>query len=321
MSGDGGARAEGHLDVGDGQRIWWYEAGHPGGTPAVVLHGGPGSGSNPRAARFFDPAAYRVVLFDQRQCGRSTPHAADPATDLTVNTTDRLLGDIERLRIARGVDRWVVQGHSWGALLGVLYAQRHPERVRALVLVGCPLGRRAEIDWLYRGLALFLPEEFERFRAAVAPGDSDRDGDGDLVEAVHRLVNDPDPAVRRAAAAAFHDWEWASVSADPAAEPPPSWGDPGFQLARARIVTHFFRRNCWLADDDVLAGAGALAGIPGVLITGRLDLGTPLRGAWELARAWPDAELVAVPNAGHSTGDRGMAAAIRAATDRFAPVP
>jgi proline iminopeptidase len=311
-SGTGGP--EGSLDVGDGQRIWWYEAGNPDGTPAVVLHGGPGSGSNPRAASFFDESAYRVVLFDQRQCGRSAPHASDLATDLSTNTTEHLLADLECLRQDRDVDRWVVYGHSWGALLGVLYAQRNPQRVRAVVLVGCPLGRRSEIDWLYGGVGMFLPAEFERFRNAVPP----EDRDGDLIEAYHRLVHDPDPEVRRAAAAAFHDWEWASVSADADKAPPGSWFDARFQLARARIVTHYLRQNCWLDDDAVLRRADALTGIPGVLVTGRLDLGAPVRGAWELAHAWPDAELIVVPNAGHSAGDIGMYEAIRTATDRFA---
>ncbi|MEJ7584610.1 MAG: prolyl aminopeptidase [Acidimicrobiales bacterium] len=304
----------GYLDVGDGNRVWWYEAGDPDGTPAVVLHGGPGSGSNPGVVSSFDQTAYRLVLFDQRQCGRSEPHASDLATDLATNTTEHLLADLERLREHRGVERWVVYGHSWGALLGARYAQRHPRRVRALVLVGCPVGRRSEIDWLYRGLAMFLPAEFERFGDVVAPADRD----GDLIEAYNRLVHDGDPEVRRVAAAAFHDWEWASVSADAGREPPSSWFDPAFQLARARIVTHFFGHNCWLGDDTLLGDADSLAGIPGVLITGRLDLCTPVEGAWQLARAWPDAELVIVPDAGHFAGDVGMHRAIRAATDRFA---
>jgi proline iminopeptidase len=305
---------EGHLDVGDGNRIWWCEAGNPAGTPAVVLHGGPGSGSNPAAPSWFDLDAFRVVRFDQRQCGRSTPSASDPATDLATNTTGHLLADLEALRVARGIDCWVVVGHSWGALLGVLYALRHPERVRAMVLVGCPMGRRSEIDWLYGGVGMFLPAELERLRAAVPAADRG----GDLVEAYHRLVEDPDPGVRRAAAAALHEWEWACAHVDAAAEPPPSWLDPAFQLARARIVTRYFRHHCWVDDDTVLGGAAALAGIPALLVTGRLDLGAPLRGAWELARAWPGAELVVVAGAGHSAADPGMPAAIRAATDRFA---
>jgi len=314
--GDARGRA-GHLDVGDGDRIWWYEIGDPAGTPAVVLHGGPGSGSNPAAASFFDDSVYRVILFDQRQCGHSTPHASDPATDLSSNTTEHLLADLERLRNARKVERWIVYGHSWGALLGVLYAQRHPERVRALVLVGCPIGRRSEIDWLYRGVGMFLPAEFESFQEAVPP----EDRGGNLIEAYHRLVNDLDPDVCRAAAAAFHDWEWASVSADADTRPPKSWLDTRFQLARARIVTHFFRHNCWLQDEHVLRNADALAGIPGALVTGRLDLNAPVVGAWELARTWPDANLVIVPDAGHSAGDPGMFRAIRAATDRLADSP
>lgn len=307
----------GHLDVGGGHRLWWYEAGSPEGTPAVLLHGGPGSGSSPASAGLFDASAYRLVLFDQRQCGRSTPHAGDPLVDLTTNTTEHLLADIEVLREDRGIDRWVVYGHSWGALLGVLYAQRHPDRVRALILVGCPTGRRSETEWLYGGVGMFFPAEFDRFRRVVP--ESARDGD--LVESYHQLVEGPDPSIRRSAAAAFHEWEWTLVSADADSQPPPTWLEPSFQLARARIVTNYFRNGCWLEDDDILRGADALAGIPGVLITGRLDVSTPVRSAWDLVQHWPGSELVIVPNAGHAASDGGMYEAIRSATDRFADAP
>jgi proline iminopeptidase len=305
---------QGMLDVGDGNRIAWEMCGNPDGHPVVVLHGGPGSGRSTWARRFFDPAAYRIILFDQRGCGASTPHAGDPATDLAVNTTDHLMRDMERLRDHLGVERWLVFGHSWGCTLGLAYAQRHPGQVSALVLVGVTMTRRSEIDWLYRGLAPIFPEQWSRFREGVPEGARD----GDLVAAYYRLLNDPDPTVHEKAARDWHDWEAASISADPDAAPPQRWSDSRFRLARARIVTHYFHHNGWLEDGQLLKGAGALAGIPGVMVQGRLDLEAPLVTAWELARAWPDGDLVVVPHAGHSDGDAGMAEAIVAATDRFA---
>jgi proline iminopeptidase len=304
----------GRLDVGDGNLVYWEVCGHPEGKPAVVLHGGPGSGCSPAMRRFFDPGAYRVVLLDQRGCGRSTPHASDPATDLSVNTTEHLLGDLERLRLHLGIDGWLVLGSSWGSTLGLAYAERHPERVSELVLVGVTTTRRAEIDWLYRGVGLRFPEAWARFRAGVPPADRD----GDLVEAYHRLLESPDPGVRAAAARAWTAWEWALSSVEPPPRLPPPWSDPDFQLARARIVTHYFRHGAWLEEGQLLRHAGALAGIAGVLVNGGLDAQSPVDTASELARRWPDADLVVVGGAGHSTGDPGMAEAVVRATDRFA---
>jgi len=307
----------GLLDVGDGNRIAWEQSGNSDGNPAVLLHGGPGSGRSTSARRYFDPAAYRIVLFDQRGCGLSTPHAGDPETDLSVNTTQHLLADMERLREHLGVGRWLVFGHSWGTTLGLAYAERHPERVSALVLVGVTMTRQAEIDWLYRGLAPLFPEEWAKFRAGVP----EPERDGDLVAAYRRLLDDPDPAVSAKAAQDWHDWEAASLSADPGAEPPRSWSDPTFRLARARIVTHYFRHRAWLDDGQLLQDAKKLAGIPGVMVQGRLDLEAPPVTAWQLSKAWPSGDLVIVPNAGHSDADAGMAEAIIAATDRFARFP
>jgi proline iminopeptidase len=307
---------QGMLDVGDGNRIAWEVCGNPDGKPAVALHGGPGSGRSTWARRYFDPAAFRIILFDQRGCGASTPHAGDTETDLAVNTTAHLLRDMERLREHLGVERWLVFGHSWGCTLGLAYAERHPGRVSALVLVGVTMTRRSEIDWLYRGLAPIFPEQWTRFREGVPEGARD----GDLVAAYYGLLNDPDPAVHEKAARDWHDWEAASITVDPDAAPPQRWSDPRFRLARARIVTHYFHHDGWLEDGALLKGAGALAGIPGVMVQGRLDLEAPLATAWELARAWPDGDLVVVPHAGHSDSDAGMAEAITAATDRFAGV-
>ncbi len=304
----------GLLDVGAGNRIYWEVCGNPEGKPAVVLHGGPGSGCSTGARRFFDPDAYRIVLFDQRGCGRSTPPASDLRTELSVNTTEHLLGDIELLRQHLGIDQWLIFGGSWGSTLGLAYAERNPQRVSEIVLVGVTMTRRSEIDWLYEGVAPLFPEQWLRFQGGVP----ELERDYDLVEAYHRLLHDPDPAVRAKAAKDWHDWEAALLSIDPNAKAPPPWSQPDFRMGRARIVTHYFRHGAWLEDGILLREADALAGIPGVMVQGRLDLGAPLVTAWELAQAWPDSELVIVQGAGHSAADPGMSKAAVAATDRFA---
>lgn len=304
----------GMLDVSDSHHIYWESCGNPHGKAAVVLHGGPGSGCTSGMRRYFDPRAYRIVLFDQRSCGRSTPHARDMSTDLAVNTTAHLIADMERLRQHLGLEQWLLFGVSWGSTLALAYAEQHPQHVSAIVLGGVTMTRRAEIGWLYRGVAPLFPAQWAQFRAGV-PG---AEQDGDLVEAYHRRLHDPDPAVRHKAAQDFHNWEAALMSIDPDAKPNPRWADPAFRLARARIVTHYFRHNAFLEDGVLLRNAGALASIPGVLVQGRLDLGSPLVTAWELAQAWPSSELVIVQGAGHSTSDPGMSEAIIAATDRFA---
>ena len=304
----------GWLAVGDGNHIHWETCGNPNGKPAVVLHGGPGSGCTPGLRRNFDPRAYRIVLFDQRGCGRSTPHASDLSIDLAVNTTPHLIADMEQLRQQLGIERWLLFGVSWGSTLALAYAEQHPQRVSAIVLGGVTMTRRAEIDWLYRGVAPLFPAQWAQFRAGVSIAEQE----GDLVEAYYRRLHDPDPTVRHKAAQDFHDWEAALLSVDPDAKPDPCWADANFRLARARIVTHYFRHNAWLEDGILLRNASALTGIPGVLVQGRLDLGGPLVTAWELAQAWPASELLIVQGAGHSTADPGMSEAIIAATDRFA---
>jgi proline iminopeptidase len=304
----------GMLDVGEGNLIYWEVCGNPDGKPAVVLHGGPGSGCSTKARRYFDPTAYRIVLFDQRGCGRSRPHASDLNTDLSVNTTAHLFADIEHLRQHLGLDRWLLFGGSWGSTLGLAYAERYPHRVTEIVLAGVTMTRRSEIDWLYRGVAPLFPEQWARFRAGVPPAERD----GDLVEAYHRLLQNPDPAIHMKAARDWCDWEEALVSVDPDASPDPRRTQPAFQLAFARLVTHYFHHNAWLEDGILLREAGSLAGIPGVMVHGRLDLDAPLVTAWELAQAWPNGELVIVSGAGHATTDPGMSEALVAATDRFA---
>jgi proline iminopeptidase len=266
---------------------------------------------------WFRPGAHRVVSFDQRACGASTPHAGDPDTDLAAVTADRLVDDLEQLRAHLGVDRWLVAGHSWGTTLALAYAEQHPDRVRGLVLVGVTTTSRREIDWLYRDLAAVLPAEWERFVAGVPDGDRA----DDLVAAYHRVLEGPDPAARQRAADAWCEWDLASVSVDPDAPWPVRYADPRFRRARARLCAHVFHREVSLHDGRVLADAGRLARVPGTMVQGRLDLQAPLRTAWELARRWPDGELVVVPGAGHATGDPGMVDAARAATDELADAP
>ncbi len=303
----------GMLDVGDANAIYWETWGNPGGKPVIVLHGGPGSGCSSSLRHLFDLDVFRVVLFDQRGCGRSTPNASDMSTDLAVNTTEYLLADIDALRRRLGVHRWLVFGMSWGSTLGLAYAERHPGRVTEIILAGVTTTTRAEIEWLYRGVSRLFPEQWDRFLAGIP----ETERDGDVIEAYHRLLNDPDPQVRADAAENWSEWEWATASLDPAAKPDARWSDPIFRLARARIVTHYFTHNAWLDEGVLLREAGALAAIPGVMVHGRLDLGSPLITAWELHRAWPTGELVVVPGAGHGLSEPGMAEAVMAAAQRF----
>jgi proline iminopeptidase len=304
----------GMLDVGDGNFVYWETRGNPNGKPAAIVHGGPGSGLEGSKGRSFDPERYRIVIFDQRGCGRSTPHASEPATDMRMNTTEHLLADMERLREHLGVERWLLFGGSWGSTLILAYAERHPERVSEIVIPSVTTTRRSEIDWLYRGVGRFFPEEWERFRAGVPEADRD----GDLLAAYVRLVDDPDPDVRAKATADWLAWEDAVISQEPQGKPN-AYSDrpPAAQLAFVRICAHYFSQGAWLEEGVLLREAHRLAGIPGVLIHGRLDMGSPLVTAWQLARAWPDAELRVIDDSGH-TGSKAMNDEIIAALDRFA---
>ena len=309
--------AHGFLDVGDGHHVYWETCGNPQGKPAVVIHGGPGSGCSPWWRRFFDPRAYRIVLFDQRNCGRSTPHASAPVIELTTNTTAHLIADIERLRQHLGVERWLVRGGSWGSTLALAYAEQYPERVTEMILSGVTTGRHAEMDWLFRGgVSIFFPEQWDQLRAALPPGERD----GDIVAAYYRLLMNPDPAIHQPAAEAWCLWE----SATPAWPPSPGldsrFTDPAYALAFARIVTHYISHYAWLEDGILMRGADALADIPGALINGRFDFQAPIANAWELRRVWPRADLVIVDDAGHSADAPGLTQAIIRATNRFAGV-
>lgn len=304
----------GSLDVG-GDRLYWETCGNRAGKPVVVLHGGPGSGCTPWQRRLFDPDAYRIVLFDQRNCGRSTPNASESDIDLTSNTTLTLIDDIERLRRHLGVERWLVSGGSWGSALALAYAERQPTRVAGMVLWGVNAARRAEFDWLFRGgVGMFFPEQWDRLVGAVP---ADLRG-LDVVDAYSELLFDPDPEVRLRAAYEWCLWESATPSWPPKPGLATRYEDPAFALAFARLVTRYVRHDAWLADDIVLRDLHVLEGIPAVLIQGRFDYQAPLGSAWNVHRAWPGSELVVVDDAGHDAGAAGISDEIVRATDRFA---
>ena len=305
----------GMLEAGDGHLVYWEACGNPQGKPAVVLHGGPGSGCTAWHRRLFDPAAYRIVLFDQRNCGRSTPHASDHKVDLATNTTAHLIADLERLSDRLDIERWLVLGGSWGCTLALAYAEQYPDRVTELVLFGVTTGRRAEFDWLFRGgVAAFFPEQWERLSAALPASERE----SDVVEAYHRLFNDPDPTVRERAAFEWCLWESATPTWPPVSGLAPRFNDEKFRMAFARLVTHYVRHNAWIEDGSLLRDAPRLVDIPGILVNGRFDFQSPIGNAWELKRAWPRAELVIVDDAGHAADKAGITQELVRATDQFA---
>ncbi len=303
--------AEGLLEAGDGQRIFWMQSGNPAGIPVLILHGGPGSGSSAGTRRYFDPQHYRIIQFDQRGCGNSLPHASEPDVDLLTNTTWHSIADIEQLRIMLGIERWTVFGNSWGCTLALIYAETHPDRVSSLLLVGITMTRRTEIDWLYYGLRRFFPQEWARYRAAVPPGGRE----DDLVGAYYHLLCNPDPTIHVKAAVDWHEWEAASILVDPRATLSARWSDPRYVTARARIITHYFHHLAWLDESQILRDISRIVGIPCTMVQGRFDLEAPLVTAWELSQAMPEAELIIVPNAAHSADLAEMSAAIVRAAD------
>jgi proline iminopeptidase len=301
------------LDVGDGQHLYWETCGNPLGTPAVFLHGGPGSGCTVGSRGRFDPALYRSVVFDQRQCGRSTPSVADPAVAIANNTTQHLIDDMERLRLHLGIERWVIFGGSWGVTLGVAYAEQHPQRVIAAIFAAVTLTRPADVHWLYHEVGRYFPEEWESFRQGVPPAARD----GDLVSAYDHLLNiQTDLPTRERAAQQWCDWEATVLSLEPGYTYPKRFLEPAFRMAFARIVAHYFSHAAWLGEDQLLGNAHRLAGVPAVLVHGRLDLGGPADVAWRLARAWPGATLHWV-GSGH-VGGAEMDGRVREAVARFA---
>lgn len=289
----------GMLDVGDGHQVYWECSGNPAGKPVLFLHGGPGSGCTPGQRRFFDPEAYRIVLFDQRGCGRSSPLAEETLAALEANTTAHLIADIERLREHLRVERWIALGLSWGTTLALAYAQAYPERVRALVLALVTTTSRREVQWITEGVGRIFPAEWERFAAAVP----ERLRELPLVAAYATLLADPDPIVHEAAAREWCAWEDAHVSLTPGHQPNPRYETPAFRLRFARLVTHYWRRAAFLEDEQLLRDTPRLNGIAGVLIHGRYDVSSPLETAWRLSRSWSTSRLHILADAGHGGGD------------------
>jgi proline iminopeptidase len=304
----------GMLDVGYGQRIWWETAGNQNGKPAVLLHGGPGSGSSPRWRRWFNPERYLIVQFDQRQCGRSEPNAgASAKVDLSTNTTDHLIADIEMLRKALEIDAWLVWGGSWGTTLALAYAETHPRRVTEMILGSVTTTTNREVDWVTRQMGRIFPTQWDKFVHHLP----EPERGGNLAAAYARLLQDPDPVVHQAAAAAWCKWEDTHVATVPGYQPDPRYQDPRFRLCLARLVTHYWANAAFRGDDELLDHVHRLGSIPGVLLHGKLDISSPLDIPWQLAREWPGAELVVIGDEGHHGGD-AMTTATIAATDRFA---
>ncbi len=305
----------GMLDVGDGNHVYWETCGNPRGKPALVLHGGPGGRASPGHRRYFDPAAYRIVLLDQRGAGRSRPRASVHDTDMSVNTTAHLMADLERLRTHLGIERWLVWGVSWGSVLGLRYAQTHPGVVTELVLTGVATGSNAEVALLTRGLGKVFPKAHERFLAELPPDERD----GNLAAAYNRLLESPDAAVRERAARAWTDWETATIPAPPGSVA--RFQDPEFRMGFARTVTHYWGNDHFLGDGNdegvVLRDAHLLKGIPGTLVQGSLDFGNLLGIVWRLHHTWAESELVIVDEGGHDAGATGDEALL-AATDKYA---
>ena len=301
--------ASGMLDVGDGHQLYYERVGTPGAKPAVFLHGGPGGGFAPSHRRLFDPARYDILLFDQRGCGRSTPHAG-----LEDNTTWHLVADMERLRELVGAEQWLVFGGSWGSTLGLAYAQTHPDRVSELVLRGIFTVSRAEIDWFYRfGVSEVFPEKYARLQAPIPEAER-----GDLVAAYRRRLTGDDAAAQVEAAQAWTRWECETSTLLPNAALGALWLDERYALAFARIENHYFTHGAWLEDGQLLRDADRLRGIPGVIVHGRYDLPCPATYAYALHSVWPEAEFHLIDGAGHAYSEPGILDQLIRATDRFA---
>ncbi|MBB3773120.1 proline iminopeptidase [Angulomicrobium tetraedrale] len=299
----------GMLDTGDGHSIYYERVGTKGGKPVVYLHGGPGAGITPNNRRLFDPARYEVILFDQRGCGRSTPYA-----DLTNNTTWHLVADIERLREKFGFAKWQVFGGSWGSTLALAYAQTHRERVSELILRGIYTVTRAELDWYYRfGVSQMFPEKFERFLAPLATPEER----ADPVRAYRALLTGDDEARKIEAAKAWTIWEGETITLLPDPTVIAAYYEGDYALAFARIENHYFFHDSWLKERQLLDNAHLLTGIPGVIVHGRYDMPCPARYAWELHKAWPEAELHIIEGAGHAYWEPGILDRLIRATDQF----
>jgi proline iminopeptidase len=300
----------GMLDVGDGHSLYWELSGNPDGKPAVFLHGGPGGGSSPKHRRQFNPDKYKILVFDQRGAGKSTPFAG-----LEANTTWHLVEDIEKLRTeVAEVEKWLVFGGSWGSTLSLCYAQAYPERVTELVLRGIFLFHRNELDWLYKyGASELFPEGWDEFTGLIP-----RDERGDLVAAYRRRLTAEDHEVKLAAARAWSTWEALTVTVLPRPEVIAEFQEEHKAVAIARIENHYMANKGWLEEGQLLAGAEKLRGIPGVIVQGRHDCCTPPSAAWKLKQAWPEVDLQIVPDGGHLYDEPGILDGLVRATDRFA---
>lgn len=303
------SRMSGHLDVGDGHQVYYEVCGNPDGKPVIFVHGGPGGGINGTYRRLFDPAAYRIVLFDQRGCGNSTPHAS-----LDANTTWHLVADMERLREHLGVERWQVFGGSWGSTLSLAYAETHPERVTELVLRGIFLLRKLELAWYYDGgAAALFPDEWDKFCAPIAA-----DERGDMIAAYYKRLTADNRDVRIEAARAWSMWEGATISLLPNPGRVAGFGATRFAEAFARIECHYFINGGFMESDGwLLDNVDRLRHIPGVIVQGRYDMATPVISAWDLHKAWPEADFRLVPDAGHAFSEPGILHELIEATDRF----
>jgi proline iminopeptidase len=299
----------GFLDVGDGHEVYFEECGNPQGKPCVFVHGGPGAGAGASARRFFDPRRYRIVLFDQRGCGRSRPHA-----HLEANSTWHLVADMEQLRETLGIARWLVFGGSWGSTLALAYAQTHPAVVSELILRGIFLLRQREIDWFYQhGTSDLYPDAWEHYLAPIPEAER-----GDLVKAFHRRLLSNDPETRLAAARAWSVWEASTSFLQPQTQFIQQFNAPEAALAMARIECHYFVNHGFFdSETQLLDGVDLIRHIPAVIVQGRYDVVCPPVTAWELHRRWPEADFQLIPDAGHSAFDGGNATALVAATDRF----
>jgi proline iminopeptidase len=299
----------GRLRVSALHEIYFEECGNPKGKPAVVLHGGPGGGIAPFLRQGHDPAAYRIIVFDQRGCGQSTPHA-----ELAENTTWDLVADMELLRRHLKIERWQVAGGSWGSTLALAYAETHPERVTEMIVRGIFTIRKSEIQWFYQqGADQLFPDLWEGFVAPIPKAERH-----DLLSAYHRRLTGPDKAEQLACARAWSQWEAATISLLPDPKRVVEFSADRFALAFARIECHYFvNHGFFRQDDQLIADAHKLAGIPGVIIQGRYDVVTPPVTAWDLHRAWPQAEFIMVPDAGHTATEPGITDALVRATDRF----
>jgi proline iminopeptidase len=303
--------ASGLLPVSHGNELYWETSGNPAGKPALHLHGGPGSGAMAGYRRHLDPAQHLIVGFDQRGCGRSRPLATDAAADPSTQTLTALIDDIEALREYLKVERWLVTGGSWGTTLALAYAQAHPDRVTELVLFAITTTSASEVEWITETVGCIFPREWARFEAESGRTSAER-----VVDAYYRKLTDGSSHVRARAALAWCEWEDAHVSLDPHAAPDPRYRDAAFRELFATLVTHYWSHAASVERPGLIEGATVLAGIPGVLVHGRLDVSSPLETAWRLNQAWPGSELVVVDYEGHG-GDRMMDEVV-AAIARFA---